>query len=471
MSATEAPPAPAGELRTLSGWGRTSPAEATVVCAGSAEQALAALAGAARSRSPLLARGAGCSYGDAAQNAGGVVLDMTGLDRVLEIDAASGRVRAQAGVTIGALMGALAAEGLTVPVVPGTRHVTLAGAIASDIHGKNHHRDGAFARHVESLSLWTPAAGLIEVGPESDPELFYGTLGGMGLTGVVLEATLRAAPLASPWVAVDTDRTADLQETLELLAGPETHRYSVAWLDMLDHGSGYGRAVVTRADPLPGEQAPHPRGPAARRSAYPASVLRGPLVDVPGVFPGELLRPSTVRAFNELNWRMSPRHGRAQPHAIAPYFFPLDVLGHWNRMYGPGGLVQYQFVIPAGRESDLEAAFELMRVRRLPVYLSVFKRFGPAFGGPLSFPLEGWTLAVDLPADAPGLRSALSELDDLIAGCGGRVYLTKDSRMGREALGAMYPRLGEFAQLRGRVDPDGLLASDLGRRLGLCGAA
>lgn len=472
MSSVDAPTAaPAGELRELSGWGRTAPAQSAVVCAKTPEQVLAALDGAARSGSRVLARGAGCSYGDAAQNRDGLVVEMTALQSVLQIDAESGRVRAQAGITISGLMGALAAHELTVPVVPGTRHVTLAGAIASDIHGKNHHRDGAFARHVESIELWTPAGALAVVSAESDPELFYATLGGMGLTGVVLAATLRAAPLPSPWVSVDTDRTADLHETLAVLAGPETHRYSVAWMDMLSHGPGYGRAVIERADPLPAQDAPRGRGPRARRGAYPASVLRGPVLDVPARFPAGLLRPATVRAFNELNWRASPRRARGHAAPIAPYFFPLDVLGSWNRMYGPKGLVQYQFVIPAGQEKALEDTFELIRVRRLPVYLSVFKRFGPGFGGPLSFPIEGWTLAIDLPADAPGLRSALAELDALIASAGGRVYLTKDSRMDREALGEMYPRLHEFARVRERVDPSGVLSSDLGRRLGLCEAS
>ncbi len=162
----------------------------------------------------MIARGAGRSYGDAAQINGGTVLDMTGLDRVVSIDVESLLVRAQAGATIAQLMARLAAHGLTLPVLPGTRHVTLAGAIASDIHGKNHHRDGSFARHVASLSLCTPAGGLLELTPESDPDLFYATLGGMGLTGVVVEATVRAEPLPSPWVSADTDRTDGLEQTL-----------------------------------------------------------------------------------------------------------------------------------------------------------------------------------------------------------------------------------------------------------------
>jgi decaprenylphospho-beta-D-ribofuranose 2-oxidase len=420
----------------------------------------------------VIARGAGRNYGDAAQNDGGDVLDMTTLNGIFSIDVERRTITAQAGATVAQLMRRLAAHRLTLPVVPGTRHVTLAGAIASDIHGKNHHRDGGFARHVLSISLCTPADGLTEVSPQSDPELFYATLGGMGLTGVIVSATLRAEPLASPWVAADVDRTDGLEQTLELLGGEERHRYSVAWLDLLADGAKMGRAVVSRADPLPADRTAPPAG--ARRgsgSAYPGTLLRRPALEVPHAFPAGLLRPTGMRAFNALRWRATPRRERGRPLALAPYFFPLDALGGWNRLYGPAGLVQYQFVIPSGQEGALARCFELMRTRRLPVYLAVFKRFGAAFGGPLSFPIEGWTLAVDLPAAAPGLAPALDELDQIVAGCGGRVYLTKDVRMRGEVFAAMYPLLDRFHDQRARVDPDGVMRSDLARRVGLCGAA
>jgi decaprenylphospho-beta-D-ribofuranose 2-oxidase len=461
---------PAVEERSLSGWGRTAPTRARVYRPRGPEDVEAALAAEAHTDAGVIARGAGCSYGDAAQNEGGAVLDMTGLRRIVSIDPASRLVRAEAGATIAELMSALAPHQLTVPVVPGTRHVTLAGAIASDIHGKNHHRDGAFARHVCSISLCTPAGGVREITPEADPELFYATFGGMGLTGVILAATLRAAPLPCGWVRADLDRTDGLAQTLELLAGEERHRYSVAWLDLLAEGASMGRALISRADPLAEEDAPPPRG-RWRGRTYPATLSAVALVEVPEVFPTALLRPSSVRTFNALYWRASPRSERGRPLALAPYFFPLDVLGQWNRLYGAGGLIQYQFVVPAGAESALERCFELMRMRRLPVYLAVFKRFGEAFGGPLSFPLEGWTLAIDLPGSAPGLRSALQELDEVIASCGGRVYLSKDARLSPEALAAMYPELGRFLEQRAKADPAGVLGSDLGRRLGLCGSA
>ncbi len=455
-------------LRSLSGWGRTSHSSCRVIQPRGVDEVLESLTSHAGDAG-VIARGAGRSYGDAAQNDGGTVLDMTALDRIVWIAREKRLLRAQAGATIAQLMARLAAHGLTLPVVPGTRHVTLAGAIASDIHGKNHHSDGGFARHVAALSLCTPAGEVLEVTPENDADLFFATLGGMGLTGVVVEATVRAEPLPSPWVAADTDRTGGLEQTLEIMSGEERSRYSVAWLDLLADGAKMGRAIVSRADQLPADGLSPPPGRRRAGAAYPGALALQPLFEVPRGFPAALLRPSSVRAFNALRWRLAPRHERARPTALTPFFFPLDAAGAWNRLYGFRGLVQYQFAIPLGAEDALERCFQLIQARRLPVYLAVFKRLGAAFGGPLSFPLEGWTLAVDIPAAAPGLQSALSELDELVAGVGGRVYLSKDSRLGREALNAMYPQLDRFRAQRERVDPDGVLRSDLALRLGLCG--
>ncbi len=473
MSATEltARPPLVSTERSLHGWGRTTRSRCRLIQPRGVQDVVEALASRAQPDTGVIARGAGRSYGDAAQNDGGEVLDMTGLDGIVSIDSERGLIAAQGGATVAQLMSRLAPHGLALPVVPGTRHVTVAGAIASDIHGKNHHRDGALARHVTALSLCTPARGLVEVSPETDPNLFYATLGGMGLTGVIVEATLRTEPLPSPWVAADIDRTDGLEQTLELMSGRERHRYSVAWLDLLADGSKMGRAIISRADPLAADgAAPQARGRRATTGAYPHALSRRPAFEIPRGFPAALLRPASMRTFNALRWRATPRRERDRPLALAPYFFPLDALGEWNRLYGPAGLIQYQFAIPAGEEAALERCFELLRTRRLPAYLAVFKRFGPAFGGPLSFPLEGWTLAIDLPAAAPGLRAALDVLDELVAGCGGRVYLSKDVRLRRDMLRAMYPELDRFHAQRARVDPEGVLRSDLARRLGLCGA-
>ena len=398
------------------------------------------------------------------------MLDMNGMDSIFSVDTEKMTVTAQAGATLASVMAALAEHGMTLPVVPGTRHVTLAGAIASDIHGKNHHRDGAFARHVEQITLLTPAGDVLEITGESDPNLFFATLGGMGLTGVILQARVRAEPLAHPWVAEDLDRTNGLEQTLEVIGGEDPRRYSVAWLDMLAEGPSMGRAIVSRADPLaPDATPPAPKRGRASQESYAEALTRPAALDIPRGVPGGVLRPALVRAFNAARWLASPRSERERPLPMAPYFFPLDALGAWNRLYGPSGLIQYQFVLPTAEVSPLRRCFQLLR--RLPVYLAVFKRFGPQYGGPLSFPMEGWTLAVDLPAGAPGLLEGLDAVDEIVVEGGGRVYLSKDIRLRREHLGQMYPALDAFRSLRERIDPAGVLRSDLGSRLGLCGGS
>jgi decaprenylphospho-beta-D-ribofuranose 2-oxidase len=455
-------PAPAGRAGLLSGWGRASFSRAHVIAATSGAEIADALARPELRAGGVIARGAGRSYGDAAQIAGGAVLDTSGLDRMLAIDVERLNVRVQAGVSYAALLAELVPRGFMLPAIPGTRHVTIGGAIASDVHGKNHPADGSIGRHLLALALCTPADGLreLELAADGDRELLLATLGGMGLTGVVVEATLAIEPLRSPWWALDTDRTDSLDETLALMSTDAGHRYSVAWLDVLAGGARFGRAVVTRSRDWPAE----PPGEAPDLLRFAA----GPRLGVPPAFPGSLLRPELIGAFNGLRWRTFPRQERERPVPLAPHFFPLDGLGQWNRLYGARGLVQYQFVVPDRAEAVLVRCVEELRARRVPSYLAVLKRLGRASGAPLSFPIEGWTLALDIPAWAPGLRPALDVLDELVATAGGRVYLTKDLRLRRELLADMYPELDRFLAARARTDPDGVLRSDLGARLGLC---
>jgi decaprenylphospho-beta-D-ribofuranose 2-oxidase len=459
-------PTPPAEQVLLSGWGRTAPTWARLLRPRAAEEVSDALARISAASGGLIARGAGRSYGDAAQNAGGTVLDASALRGIMALDHERGLVRARAGTTFAELLLHLAAHGLTLAVVPGTRHLTVGGAIASDVHGKNHPRDGSLARQLDSFTLCTPAAGPLAVSAQLHPDLFHATVGGMGLTGVVLDATLHTTPMHSSQTLADTDRLGSLEDALALMASSEEHRYAIAWVDLLAEGAAFGRCVLTRSEEAPAaEPGEGLRGAAPRRGA-PFSAR--PLLGVPAGFPGGLLRPATVRAFNALHWRSAPRRGRGRRLSMSANLFPLDAVGHWSRLYGPGGLIQYQFALPRGAEQTLLRAVHALRRRRQPMYLAVLKRFGPAAGGPLSFPIEGFTLAIDLPAGAPGLSSSLDEVDELLAAAGGRVYLAKDARLRPETLAAMYPELERFRELRARVDPDGVLRSDMARRLGLC---
>jgi decaprenylphospho-beta-D-ribofuranose 2-oxidase len=369
----------------------------------------------------------------------------------MELDAKAGMVTAQAGVTIRELLDALLPLGWMVPIVPGTQHVSVGGAIASDIHGKNHGTAGTFGSHVEALSLLTADGELRELAPGSPDGLFEATLGGMGLTGVIVEARIRLRPVNGALLAVDTDRVASLDEALAALQEPGgPHR--VAWLDLLC--SLPGRGIVTRAE--------HLDDPSA--DARPTVRARAA---VPRRWPAAALRPSTVRAFNALRYLSAPRQERAHPESIGRHMFPLDALDAWPRLYGPRGLLQYQLVVPPGAEQVLELTIERLRRARVPCYLAVLKDFGPANGAPLSFPIQGWTLALDMPRAAPGLDALLDSLDELVAEAGGRVYLSKDARLRPEAVKAMYPRLDEWRQVREQADPAGVWRSDLALRTAL----
>lgn len=443
---------------TVTGWGRTAPTAARLIRPGTYEEAVAAVRGCgARGGIP---RGLGRAYGDAAQNAGGSVIDMTGLDRVHAIDADEGVVLCDAGVSLHRLMEVLLPLGWFVPVTPGTRQVTVGGAIGADIHGKNHHACGSFARHVPSLELLTADGTIRTVRQGSD--LFDATAGGMGLTGMILTARVRLLPVETSLMSVDTERAADLDDLMDRLTASDHHyRYSVAWIDLLARGKATGRAVLTRGDHATLDDLP----PRARRS--PLTFRPRQLPPAPGFVPGGLLNRTTVGLFNELWYRHAPRARAGQLQSLSAFFHPLDGVPHWNRVYGRAGFVQYQFVVGHGQEEALRRIVRRISEQRCPSFLAVLKRFGEGDPGWLSFPRAGWTLALDIPAALPGLAAFLDDLDEEVAGAGGRVYLAKDSRLRPELLTQMYPRAAEFRELRGKLDPRGVFMSDLARRLDL----
>ena len=446
--------------RLLTGWGRTAPTAADVVAPTDADGLAAAVAEApARG---LIGRGLGRSYGDAAQNSGGRVVDLTAVDQPLRLDPEAGTVTASAGLSLDRLMRELVPRGWFVPVTPGTRQVTVGGAFAADIHGKNHHVDGSWCDHVDALTIHRPVDGRTVLTPQADAEGFWAAAGGMGLTGTIEQATIRLQPIETSRLLVDTDRTADLDETLDLLAsGDEHYRYSVAWLDTLAQGGRLGRGVLTRGDTAPLDALDE----GDRRD--PLQFESGPMAPALPWAPAGLISRWTIRAFNELWYRKAPRRRRDEVQSIGAFFHPLDIAEEWNRLYGRPGFLQWQTLIPFGSEDLLRHILERMSGAGLPSFLSVLKRFGPGNEGPLSFPAPGWTLALDLPASGAVLGPLLDELDQEVAAVGGRVYLAKDSRLDPDLVPVMYPRLDEWRAHQRQVDPDGLLRSDLGRRLRL----
>ncbi|MEW1924668.1 FAD-binding oxidoreductase [Streptomyces sp. NPDC088360] len=459
-SAPPAAPAPAttSEAVSVSGWGRTAPSTARLIRPRSPEEAVAALQ--ACGERGGIARGLGRAYGDAAQNAGGSVLDMTGMDRVHAIDADAGTVLCDAGVSLHRLMEVLLPLGWFVPVTPGTRYVTVGGAIGADIHGKNHHGSGSFSRHVMAVELLTADGEVRAV--ERGSALFDATAGGMGLTGVILAATLQLQPVETSLMTVDTERATDLDDLMaRLTATDHRYRYSVAWIDLLARGASMGRSVLTRGDHAPLDALP------ARARRTPLAFRPGQLPSAPRFLPEGLLGRKSVGLFNELWYRKAPRSRVGELQKMSTFFHPLDGVPHWNRVYGRGGFVQYQFVVGYGKEESLRRIVRRISDRGCPSFLAVLKRFGEGDPGWLSFPMPGWTLALDIPANLPGLGAFLDELDEEVAASDGRVYLAKDSRLRPEMLAAMYPRLDDFRALRADLDPRGLFRSDLSRRLAL----
>ncbi|MEU0947385.1 FAD-binding oxidoreductase [Streptomyces canus] len=450
----------------VTGWGRTAPTAARPIRLRSYEEAVAAVRGCgARGGIP---RGLGRAYGDAAQNAGGAVFDMTALNRVHAIDAEGGTVLCDAGVSLHRLMQVLLPLGWFVPVTPGTRYVTVGGAIGADVHGTNHHVSGSFSRHVLSFELLT-ADGEIRTVRRGTP-LFDATTGGMGLTGMILTATVQFQPVETSLMSVDTERARDLDDLMvRLTTGDRGYRYSVAWIDLLARGAATGRAVLTRGDhaPLEALRTPGPLAGGTRARRDPLA-FRPPRFPAPPAFlPEGLVNRTTVGLFNELWYRKAPRVRTGRLQRISAFFHPLDRVPHWNRIYGRGGLVQYQFVVGHDQEEALRRIVRRVCGQRCPSFLAVLKRFGDGDPGWLSFPVPGWSLALDLPAGLPGLAPLLDELDEEVAAAGGRVCLAKDSRLRPDLLAAMYPRLDDFRALRAELDPRGVFTSDLSRRLTL----
>lgn len=440
--------------RALSGWGRTTTSYADVRSPTNESDIALTLA----TSRDVIARGLGRSYGDAALLSGGVVVSNRELSALGPIDAA-GVITVGAGVSIDELLAHCIPLGWFVAVTPGTRQVTIGGCVAADVHGKNHHVDGSFASHVLSMRLVTPS-GPVNVSPTLDADLFWATFGAMGLTGVVTSVTMQLTSIETDQVLVDTDRYANLDAVMAaMVSRDDAYQYSVAWVDCMTSGKRMGRAILTR-------------GVHATREDVESPTLSGPKdakLVVPFNAPSGLLNPLSVRAFNEVWFRSAPRHEEREPQGFSSFFHPLDGVRDWNRLYGRKGFVQYQFCVPERSADTIASAIDTLSSKKVASFLAVLKRFGPANRCPLSFPLEGWTLALDIPVGSSTLPEILDRLDELVLEAGGRVYLAKDARLSPEKFAAMYPRRDEFLDVKERVDPEHRMSSDMARRLDLVG--
>ncbi|WP_211101420.1 FAD-binding oxidoreductase [Niveispirillum sp. SYP-B3756] len=414
-----------------------------------------------RNASSLIARGNGRSYGDASLNSA-ATLSTLRLDRLLAFDPVDGLLTAEAGLLLSDLLALFVPRGWFPPVTPGTRFVTLGGMLAADVHGKNHHIDGCFGDHVREFELLCGDGVVRRCSRSQNVDLFRATIGGMGLTGTILTVTLSLRRIETPWILQQTVRCRDLDETLAAFEAARSAPYSVAWIDCLAKGGGRGRALLYH-----GEHASSSAVPTGRRA--PRLTTKPPRLRVPVDVPQWVLNGWTVQAFNALYYQQ----GRPGSTLIdyQHFFYPLDAIGDWNRLYGRRGFVQYQCVVPTagGREALLQL-LALISAGGSGSFLAVLKQFGsgctPGQGGLLSFPMAGYTLAVDFPV-TPAAFSLMLEMDKVVAGHGGRLYLAKDARMGSDMMRASYPDLDRFRAICSAVDPDRRYRSLLSERLAL----
>jgi decaprenylphospho-beta-D-ribofuranose 2-oxidase len=462
------------ELTTLTGWGRTAPSAAQVVPAANPAVVRRAVerAGAERraggpiSRG-LIARGLGRSYGDQAQNAGGTVLDMTAMRQIHRIDIDTGDdyglAAVDAGVSLDQLLRTAVRFGLWLPVMPGTRQVTIGGAIAFDVHGKNHHTAGSFGNHVRSLELLAADGEVRTLTPdEPDSDLFWATVGGMGLTGIILRATIAMKKVPSAYFVVDSDRTSGLEETLSLYSDgrDQAYDYSMAWFDSLSTDHRMGRAAFSRGSIAAVDQLP------AKLARDPMRFDAPQLVKLPDIFPNGLANKITFSWVSNLWYYKTPKRARNKIQNLTAFYQPLDMFGEWNRAYGPRGFVQYQCLLPFERDDQLRSIIRRVAASGQVSFLNVLKRMGGANPAPLSFARPGWTITMDFPV-GPGLDRLFADLDAMVLEADGRLYLAKDARMTPETFATMYPRLDEWRTVRDAVDPDRIFVSDQARRLGI----
>lgn len=389
---------------------------------------------------PVLPYGLGRSYGDCCLNDDGILIDVSGLDRFIAFDRHRGILRCEAGVTLEEVLELIVPHGWFLPVTPGTKHVTIGGAIANDVHGKNHHNAGTFGRHVSAFELERSNGERLICSPTRNTELFEATIGGLGLTGLILWAEFSLKRITTPMIDMERIRFGALDEFFDLSArSDQKYEYTVAWIDCLAQGHTLGRGVFMRGNHAEGSDALETDG--------------NTMLSVPFDFPSFALNPMTMRAFNTVYYHSQLRRSVRRRVHYEPFFYPLDAVRDWNRIYGKRGFFQYQCVVP--KDGDGAAIREIIaRIARYGAasFLAVLKEFGDVPSpGMLSFPRSGVTLALDFPNNGVQTLSLFDELDELVLEAGGAVYPAKDARMSAESFQAFFPEWQAFSEY---VDPN-----------------
>lgn len=411
---------------------------------------------------PTIARGQGRSYGDAALNENAQVLLTERLNRFLAFEHKTGQLTAEAGVTLTEILALIVPYGWFLPVTPGSQQISLGGCIAADVHGKNHHHVGSFGNYILWLELITADGRALRCSRSENADLFAATIGGMGLTGIIGAACIQLTPVESSYMHVTYTAAKNLSDAIALLLNPKIDdAYSVAWIDTLASGDKFGRTIIMAAHhatlaELNTQQAEHP-----------LAVFSSHFLPVPFSCPSWLLNQKTQFLFNEFYYRRHTKKTEPFISTYQQYFYPLDSLQNWGRLYGKRGFVQYQCVLPLQTsEAGLQQLLAHLQKTAYPAFLAVLKRFGEKPNpGLLSFPLSGFTLALDIPIKNIGLFRVLDELDAIVMQHGGRIYLAKDARLNPQAFRTMYPNYDQWLSIKQKIDPNNLFSSSLARRL------
>ena len=454
---------PRSKRLELAGWGR-HPVQTCEVYRPERFEDLEAIVQRAPQRD-LTARGLGRSYGDASLNDRGAVILTERLNRLLAFDPETGLLHCEASVSLAEILDHFLKRGFFFPVTPGTKFITVGGAIAADVHGKNHHHSGSMAAWLQDFRLLTADGRVLECSREKHSEIFWASIGGMGLTGVILDAHIRLQRVETAYMNTEHEQVRDLDALLERSSDGDAHyAYSVAWIDCLHRGRGLGRSVLLRANHAAVSDLP------TRLQSRPLELPRKASPNLPFALPSATLSRPAMRAFNEAYYRL--HRSRSFVSDCHSYFYPLDSVRNWNRAYGRRGVIQYQCLFPTARaRSGLIRVLEQVSASGLGAFLTVLKGMGPASGGLLSFPFEGQTLSLDLPWSGPGLKTLVADLDRTVLKHDGRVYLAKDSCLGPEGFREMYPHAEAFERVCAELDPGQRFASSLARRVGLVGPA
>ncbi len=434
----------------ISGWGRATKSASDCTNASTVREVQEIVT--ASTARGVVARGFGRAYGDSAQNAGGIAVRLDGASKIGGITA-DGLITVGAGVKLEDLFVSSVPCGWAPPVSPGTRQVSIGGAIAADVHGKDHHSRGSFANHVESLRLVDGTGATRELDASKNPDEFWATCGGMGLTGVITDATIRLRSVEGPGIMARDRRFDSLDDAMKAMCESDLrHRYSVAWVDTRKRGMSW-RAIVSDGDDATGSSG---ELTAPQSQNVPAADLLPRVVSA-----------LTVDLFNRAWFNHASSDSGWYEVDCFTYFHPLDRVANWNRLFGPRGFLQYQFVVPDDQSAVIFQVLEMLDFLSSGASMAVLKRFGEGNSGLLSFPRSGWTLAVDYPVGVRGLAQVLDMCDDLVHDAGGRLYLAKDSRAQPEAIARGYPSLARWQQIRQAMDPENRFVSDQARRLRL----